>query len=163
MRNGVGSTGSSPPVKDTAAACPSGQPAIGRIVQSAAFGPIMIFSLHAMARHLLERALRNCIVGQHNKSRAAVILTQQGEAIDRNWTVTVMTCQTALQISQHTLLAISRKCPGECHVESEILEDVGISPALDLPDLPPRQIGRQAPAAVGAVQGGAEAVEMLYA
>src|SRR5262245_28888997 len=107
--------------------------------------------------------LRNCIVGQHNKSRAAVILTQHGEAIDRNWTVTVMACQTALQICQHRLLAVSRECHGECHVESEIPEDVGISPALDMLDLPPREIGRQAPAAVGAGQGCAEAVEMLYA
>src|ERR1700719_1944759 len=42
MRNGVGSTGSAPPVNMTSAACVSPQPAIGRIVRSASFGVVMI-------------------------------------------------------------------------------------------------------------------------
>ena len=42
MRNGVGSTGSAPPVNMTSAACVSPQPEIGRIVRSASFGVVMI-------------------------------------------------------------------------------------------------------------------------
>jgi hypothetical protein len=42
MRNGVGSTGSAPPVNTTSAACPSHQPAIGRIMRSASFGAAII-------------------------------------------------------------------------------------------------------------------------
>src|SRR6516162_10580100 len=42
MRNGVGSTGSAPPVNMTSAACVSPQPAIGRIVRSASFDVVMI-------------------------------------------------------------------------------------------------------------------------
>jgi hypothetical protein len=48
-------------------------------------------------------------------------------------------------------------------VESEILEDVRVSPALDVPDLPRREMSRQAPAAVGAAQGRPETIEMLHA
>src|SRR5258708_8825008 len=42
MWNGVGSTGSAPPVNMTSAACVSPQPAISRIVRSASFGVVMI-------------------------------------------------------------------------------------------------------------------------
>src|SRR5262245_54205870 len=42
MRNGVGSTGSAPPVNMTSAACVSPQPAIGRMVRSACVGVVMI-------------------------------------------------------------------------------------------------------------------------
>src|SRR6516164_4311937 len=42
IRNGVGSTGSAPPVNMTSAACVSPQPAIGRIVRSASFDVVMI-------------------------------------------------------------------------------------------------------------------------
>ena len=44
IQNGVGSTGSAPPVKTTSAACPSAQPAIGRIVRSVSSGVVMISS-----------------------------------------------------------------------------------------------------------------------
>src|SRR5215470_4319715 len=40
MRNGVGNTGSAPPVKATVAASPSDQPAIGRIVRRAWVGSL---------------------------------------------------------------------------------------------------------------------------
>src|SRR5262249_41529709 len=43
MRNGVGSTGSAPPVNMTSAACVSPQLAIGRIVRSASSGVVMIW------------------------------------------------------------------------------------------------------------------------
>src|SRR5215510_15894236 len=42
MRNGVGSTGSAPPVNMTSTACLLSQPAIGRIVRSVSFGVVMI-------------------------------------------------------------------------------------------------------------------------
>jgi hypothetical protein len=42
IRNGVGSTGSAPPVNVTSTACLLSQPAIGRIVRSASFGVVMI-------------------------------------------------------------------------------------------------------------------------
>src|SRR5260221_8913286 len=66
MRNGVGSTGSAPPVNMTSAACPSPQPAIGRIVRSASFGVVMICSslspwnpsiVHGSAAHIHPASL----------------------------------------------------------------------------------------------------------
>src|SRR6516225_5794386 len=41
MRNGVGSTGSTPPVNTTSVACVSPQPATAKIVRSASFGVVM--------------------------------------------------------------------------------------------------------------------------
>src|SRR5207302_3677486 len=47
MRNGVGSTGSAPPVNVTSVACVSPQPAIGRTVRSASSGVVMILQPRA--------------------------------------------------------------------------------------------------------------------
>src|SRR5215468_10278500 len=107
--------------------------------------------------------LRNCIVSQHGESSAAVILAQQGEPIDRNWTIAVTACQKMLQIRQHGFLAFGGERAGQRHVKAEILEDVRVSPALGVPELPRRETSRQALAAFRAGQGRPETIEMLHA
>jgi hypothetical protein len=114
-------------------------------------------------RRAQPHALRNCTVSQHDKPRAGVVLAQQGEPIDRNRAVAMTASQTALKIGQHSLLAIGRERAGEGHVETEIIKDVRVSPAPDVPDLPRREMSRQALAAVGARQGRPEIIEVLHA